>query len=361
MRILFYIPLYEGETYQNRISSFKNGLYPPHLLYGIKSLDDLGYSIVYPSRNYVLPKKIKSLRFISDLIINAIHIIRASKKFDLIYTPYRTGLEFLIILRAIGIFKKKIICWEHLTITKQSGLKLLYQKLHYKGIDRLIFFCKKNLNDSLSSGIIKKEKITTVVWGPDLNTYDLVINRQEKKDNNRIVFISTGVDSRDHETLVKAFEQTDAKLILYVHNELLFKKYNGRAPNIEVRLLPKKLNSSAEITIETIKADVSVACVKSTRSTPNGLTSAIEAMALSMPIIITENPHIDIDFVNEKIGKVIKREDITSLINAISSFDKNPTLVKEYGDNAKNYARNNCNAEIMAKQLDALFKDCLNS
>ena len=59
MKILFYIPLYKGETYQNRISQFKNGLYPPHLLYGIKSLDNLGYNIVYPSRNYVLPKKNK--------------------------------------------------------------------------------------------------------------------------------------------------------------------------------------------------------------------------------------------------------------------------------------------------------------
>ena len=294
-----------------------------------------------------------------DLIANAIHIIRASKNIDLIYTPYRTGLEFLIILRAIGIFKKKIICWEHVTITKQSGFKLLYQKLHYKGIDKLIFFSEKSLNESLSSGFITKEKITTVVWGPDLNTYDIVRNSVEKKENNQIIFISTGVDSRDHETLVLAFEQTNAKLILYVHNELLFKKYNGRVPNIKVRLLPKKINSSAEITIETIKADVSIACCKRTKPTPNGLTSAIEAMALGMPIIITENPHIDINFENEKIGKVIKREDIGSLINAINSFNNNPTLVKEYGGNGKNYARNNYNAEIMGKQLDKIFHECI--
>ncbi|MFA5329754.1 MAG: glycosyltransferase [Prolixibacteraceae bacterium] len=358
MKILFYIPLYKGETYQDRISRAAKGLFPPHLLYGITSLDNLGYKILFPVRNYVLPQKIKSLRYVLDLFENAIHILKMSKDIDIIYTPYRSGLEILIILRALGICRKKIICWEHKTVEKQRGLKLLYQKIHYRGIDKLIFFCEKNLIDSLPSGIIKREKATVVVWGPDLNTYHYIKRSVEKKENNQLVFISTGVDSRDHETLVSAFEQTDAKLLLYVHNELLYKKYYGRAGNINVRLLQKKMNSSSEATIETAKADVSIACCKSTRNTANGSSAAVEAIGLGMPIIITENQYFDINFEKEKIGLVVQSENIESLKNAINTFNNNPLIVKEYGENSSKFAINNCNIEVMAKQLDALFHAC---
>ena len=357
--ILFSMPMQIGESFKDRLTRYQDDQYPGHCFFGAPELEKIGYKMIY--RNPENPTKNKNAFFVfKNLVEYTFRIIRDSKSIDLIYSPYPNFLDFIIFLRSIKIFPKKIVIYQQNSIIKKKGFIGYYirQKLYYKGVDRLIFLDKKTASDSVKTGLVTEKQIFVGNWGPDVEQYKRILDKSPKIEvTNDIKFISTGKDSRDYDVMFDAFYGLNAKFEIYLSGDGLAYKLKNKSPNMDINYLVES-KDSPQITLKaTINSDVSIIICKPTRPTSNGYTALCEAMGLGKPVILTKNPYIPIDVEKEGFGITVPEGDVVALRNAINTFYTNPELVKEYSKNAKLYAERQCNSIILGKQLDNLFQN----
>lgn len=353
------MPMQIGESFDDRLNSYKNDLYPGHCLYGAPELEKIGYKIIYYNPENPTKKK-NALSVIKNMVTYTFRIIRNIGSIDVIYSPYPNSLDFIIFLRSIKIFRKKIVIYQHSAITRRKGFIGYYlrQKLYYKGVDRLVFFDKKSASESIKTGLITNKQIFIGNWGPDIEQYNRILDKYKKTEGSTdIKFVSTGKDSRDYNLMVDAFSHLKAKFELYLIDSDLVAKFKDKSSNIEVNYIEVSKNSPQITEKATLNSDVSLVICKPTRPTCNGYTALCEAMGLGKPVILTENPYIPIDVEKEGFGITVPVGDVEALRNAINTFSNNLELVKEYSKNARMYAERHCNSVIFGKQLDNLFQN----
>ena len=357
--ILFSMPMQIGESFNDRLKSYKDDQYPGHFFFGAPELEKIGHKMIY--RNPENPAKNKdAFSVFKNLVKYTFRIIRDSKSIDLIYSPYPNFLDFIIFLRSIKIFTKKIVIYQQNTIIKKKGFINYYvrQKLYYKGVDRLIFLDKKTASDSIKTGLVTTKQIFVGNWGPDVEQYKRILDKYEKKEvSKNVKFISTGKDSRDFDLMFDAFCGLDAKFGFYLTGDGFADKFKNKSSNIDIYYLEESKDSPQIALKATINSDVSIIICKPTRPTSNGYTALCEAMGLGKPVILTENPYMPIDVEKEGFGITVPVGDVVALRKAINTFYSSPELVKEYSKNARMYAERHCNTIILGNQLDILFKN----
>lgn len=297
----------------------KEGEFPSHFLYGACHLPENGIDVVY----HRSPKH--ELSRLHTALYTAWRVLTCGEHFDAVYATHYKGLELIVLLRALGLFRKPIVVWHHQPIVKsKSRLRELLGRFFYRGFDRLIFFSEKLVDDSLQAPKADARKLIVGHWGADLAFYDHVIkvvkespilthqlstpNSQPSTLNSHVSFIATGKEQRDQPTLIEAFNRSGRHLILYIginpnpsvpNPNLDAVNRCKPAKNIDVvkicGLLPY------EIACEVAKADCVAICCYRTRYTA-GLTTVVEALALGLPIICSRNPQIPVDFDREGCG-----------------------------------------------------------
>ncbi|MCM1311497.1 MAG: hypothetical protein NC206_01200 [Bacteroides sp.] len=160
---------------------------------------------------------------ITATIRNTAKILFCKQKIDAVYATKYNGIELLILLRAIGLYRKPIILWHHQPVVVSKGwVKNLLSRLFYKGMDHLFFFSDYLLEKSLATGKVSKDKVEQCTWGADLDFYDRLTASLsvERKD-----FISTGKERMDMPTLLNAFEKCkDQRLEPHHCHRLLWHK-----------------------------------------------------------------------------------------------------------------------------------------
>ena len=115
-----------------------------------------------------------------------------------------------------------------------------------------------------------------------------------------------GKELRDHTTLVRAFNETDARLDVFTLN------YHGdKNPDTALETIPLKENIHVhytdgrliplELAKEADRATCVVICSYATNYTV-GLTTLVEAMALGLPIICSRNAQMPFDVEKEGCG-----------------------------------------------------------
>lgn len=173
---------------------------------------------------------------------NLIDILKEKRKYDIIYAPYFEGLEGVIYLRGLRLFKKKIVIWQHAPIEKPQGknfIRRFFYRILLNGIDKFIFFSETAQAESLASGILSKKRTAVLNWGADLDFFKKITEETSGKEYQDIRFISTGMDNRDFETLTEAFKGLPVRLDLYFTEKTLFEKYKNAAQNISVYFLER--------------------------------------------------------------------------------------------------------------------------
>jgi len=357
--ILFSMPMQKSETFQDRLENYKNDLFPGHFLFGAPELENLGYKVIYSCPDD--PSKTTGiLSYFISMIKYTIYLLREGRSFNIIYSPYPNSLDFVIFLRAIKIYPKKIVINQQCAIEKKRGFfdYFLRQYVYFKGVDKLIFFDNKSANDSYKTGLVSKDKIYIENWGPDVEQYQRILDKSEaRKISRKISFISTGRDSRDFELMFEAFKDLEVPFEFYLMDKNLVEKYKDKSTNINVRYLETSKDSPHVAMNALINSDVSVIICNPTRPTCNGYTALCEAMGLGKPVILTKNPFMPIDVEKERIGLTVPSGDVEALRKSILTFSNNPQMVKEYGYNARKLAEEKWNSNVLAKQLDNLFQN----
>jgi glycosyltransferase involved in cell wall biosynthesis len=343
MRIYFY----HTQDIQYILGKHRIGRYPGHLLYGAIHLEEMGFDIVWH-------KFIPNASRLKLMLLTTWRILRQRRRIDAVYATHYKGIEPLIFLRALHLFNKPIVLWHHQPIIhSESVIRELLGKLFYRGIDEMLFFSQKLIDDSVSTRKADPSRMHLGYWGADLDFYD----RLRKTGAKREGFISSGKERRDFPTLINAFSQTDAQIDVYVPSysgqdyAAVFSQLNV-SPNIHVHMdvqadyegFAKEVNRHACVAI----------CCQETKYTV-GLTTVVEAMALGMPIICSRNPQIPIDFDKERCGIAIPYYNIEGWKNAIEYIQGHPKEANEMGLRGRKLAETTYNdrhcAEIAAELL----------
>ena len=351
MKVYFY----HTQNIQYCLSRMQQGEFPSHFLYGACHLSSSGIDVVYhrsPS---------KEMSRLKTALYTAWQVLTCREHIDAVYATHYKGLELLILLRAIGIFRKPIVVWHHQPIvTPKSKLREWGGLLFYRGMDRLIFFSQKLVDDSLHSPKANRKRMVVGHWGADLDFYDRIRNKEKEAG---FVFIATGKEQRDQHTLIEAFNRTGLPLKLYIGinpdptvpnpNLDAVRSYKPAA-NIDVReicgLLPY------EIALDVAKAQCVAICCKHTRYTA-GLTTVVEALALGLPMVCSRNPQIPIDFDREGCGISVEYGDVEGWQRATSYLASHPDEARRMGERGRQIAEERFNDRQCASEVAAVLKE----
>ena len=182
------------------------GEFPAHFLYGAAGLEANGIGVVWHRSRPGLPRWRMMLR-------NARLILTSRERFDAVYATHYRGLELIVLLRALRLFRRPVVIWHHQPVVTSKGfVRERFGRLFYRGFDRMIFFSQKLMDDSLPSPKARPSRMVLGHWGADLGFYDRVM---AEGGDRRTGFISTGKELRDMPTLVRAFNRTGARLDIY--------------------------------------------------------------------------------------------------------------------------------------------------
>lgn len=347
MRVYYYyiIPV------RQVLNKWEENNFPGHLLYGLTEFSKYNiYSIIHEiSINPYNNRCVLSLYNIKKILF-------CKEPFDVVYGVTHRGLEILIFLRALGLFKKPIIIWHHTAVVKSTNrIKNCFSNLFYKGIDLCYFFSEELRKRSLLSGKIKEEQAKVIPWGPDLDFYD-----RFKRQCFDLKFVSTGREHRDFITLLKAVAQTSVTCeILAPKNEI---EHDQALLNEIVAALPanihfRKVNLYVEEIVQTVvDASVVLICCQNYPYTI-GLTTLVEALALGKPIITTDNPTFPLDVEKEGVGIKVPFYDVDAWVRAINYLATHDDEAKEMGRKARLLAESKFNLKIYGKLIaqDILF------
>ena len=346
MRVYFY----HTEDVQYIYKEWQEGRFPGHFLYGATLLRNYYIDLImHQHRDY--PSRLRTAVYVM------FQILKNYRRIDAVYATHYKYLELVIFLRAIGLFRKPIILWHHQPIvTPKKKWREWLGRLFYRGIDEMLFFSQKLVDDSLKSRKARKDRMHVGHWGADLNFYDRIM-REHPTDHHK-GFISTGRERRDMKTLVAAFNQTGAPLDIYLNKsncginyEQMFREMEVR-DNVKVHFLSGY--QQANLSTSVYQSACIVICCLETNYTV-GLTTVVEALALGLPIICSRNPQIPIDFDKEGCGISVDYYDTAGWVDAIRYIQNHPDEAAKMGRKARQLAEKVYNDRRCAEDVAELI------
>ena len=340
-------------TLENRISWVREHKFRGELMYCVVETEKYGCKILSPNtKRYGVGSKKLSLYY-------TWHLICRSRQYDVIYSPYYQGLEWLIYLKAIGLFKKKIVVWHHNPIedVPRKFLSRLRKKLFFRGCDALLFFTNTLRELSLNKGCVS-DKMFVIDWGPDMTYFDNIRIDYSLCNGN---YLMSGSDSRDFDTAIEAFsKERNINFDVYPPTEKLYVKYLKRFDNVRVSKVKKNNEGYEKISRVTANCKAVIIITKPVpgRKLPSGLTSICEAVALGKPCVITDNQYFSDEMRHAGFARFVDVGDVEGIRKVLVELDENPALRQQMSNAALAYAHKH-SAENTAKQLVEIFKSVL--
>lgn len=349
-KIYYYHTIEIGRTY----AGWKVGDVPGHWLYGATHLSDLGWDVLYHEPKWHHQRWKLSLH-------TAYTIIRRRKDFDILYATTFRGLEIVVFLHALGIFRKPVAVWHHQPVTRAKNLfREWAARLFYRGLDGMFFFSNKIIADSLHSIKAKPSKMHIAHWGADLDFYDKIL----ATDGNirRTGFISTGKEKRDMPTLVQAFNETKKTLDIYICSSYgginyrsLFSSLSLKS-NIQLHWAENMV--PVELCRQVNAASCVVICCEETNYTV-GLTTLVEAWGLGIPVICSRNPQMPVDIDKEGCGITVPYGNVEAWKKAIEYICTHQEEALEMGRKGRSLAEKLYNLRQCAQDVSVVLKSLL--
>ena len=335
---------YHTQDTMRIVREWKEGKFPGHFLYGALQLEQYGFDIIWHDQIHIYKR-------VQDTLKATWKILTCRKHYDVLYATHTRGIEPIILLHAMGLYRKRIVVWHHQPIVKaKNSLREALARLFYRGMDHMIFFSEKLMHDSLQSQKADPARMSMVHWGADLAFYDSL-----KPDGTQpCLFISTGKELRDYKTLTEAFNHTGQPLTLYTAKEQreAFKNLEVK-DNIDLhfgtRLMPY------ELSLLVAQSQCVCICCQPSNYTV-GLTTVVEAMALGIPILCTRNPQMPMDLEAEGCGIYMEPYDTAGWERAIQYIISHPEEAKEMGRKGRLLAEKYYNVEQCGREVAQLLK-----
>ena len=341
------IYFYHTQDTERIVREWKQGTFPSHFLYGALQLADYGIDVVWHHQKHTY----KRLR---DMLCATWKVLTCRKHYDVLYATHTLGIEPIILLRALGLYRHPIVVWHHQPIVKaKNPFREVLARLFYRGMDHMIFFSEKLIQDSLLSKKADPKRISMVHWGADLDYYNSLLTLPKEERCGRD-FISTGKELRDYETLLKAFQETGLPLTLYAEKKRQA-YFEGLHPgeNIEIHYGDRPIPHEIALMVAQSRC-VCICCQESNYTV--GLTTVVEALALGLPILCTRNPQMPMDIEAEGCGFWIEPQNVEGWKEKLRYIADHPEEARAMGQRGRALAEQYYNAKQCGKEIAEIIK-----
>lgn len=345
MKVYFY----HTQDTERIVREWRQGIFPSHFLYGALQLEGHGIGVVWHRQKH-------TYRRLRDTLRATWKILACSEPYDVLYATHTYGIEPIVLLRAVGLYRHPIVAWHHQPVVRaRNPLREMAARLFYKGLDQMIFFSERLVQDSLASKKADPRRMHVVHWGADLDYYDSLAASLPKASGSA-PFISTGKELRDYTTLVHAFRQTGLPLTLYAEKrrQHYFEQLlAGTGSNIEVHYGSRPIPHQIAQLVAQSRC-VCICCQKSNYTV--GLTTVVEALALGLPILCTRNPQMPMDIEAEGCGFWLEPSDEEGWERRLRYIDAHPQEAEAMGRRGRALAERCYNAEQCGREVAQILK-----
>lgn len=122
LTIYFYHTRLTRESYEE----WKDYKFPGHILYGLPLLEKYGIrSVMHKYKAF--PSRLKLMLYATK------EILCCKEPYEVLYGTSFRGLELIILLRALGLYRKPIVIWHH-TALKTSSRKIRERRMYHTTI-----------------------------------------------------------------------------------------------------------------------------------------------------------------------------------------------------------------------------------
>lgn len=338
MKVYFY----HTQDTERIVREWQQGVFPSHFLYGALQLQTHGIDVVWHHQKH-------TYRRLHDTLVATWKVLTCRKSYDVLYATHSLGIEPIILLRALGLYHHPIVVWHHQPIVKAGNpFREALARLFYRGMDHMIFFSEKLMQDSLVSKKANPERMSMVHWGADLDYYDALPVRHPISGEESS-FISTGKELRDYETLIEAFAGTELPLTLYAERKRqpYFEGFN-LGSNVTIHYGDRPIPHEIALLVAQSRC-VCICCQKSNYTV--GLTTVVEALALGLPILCTRNPQMPMDIEAEGCGFWIEPGDVEGWRKKLHYIVCHPEEARAMGKRGRAIAERYYNAKQCGEEV----------
>ena len=334
---------YHTQDTERIVREWQDGKFPSHFLYGALQLRDYGVDIVWHHQRHTYKR-------FRDMLVATWKVLSCRQHYDVLYATHSLGIEPVILLRALRLYRHPIVVWHHQPIVKaKNPIREALARLFYRGMDHMIFFSERLIQDSLASAKADPSRMSMVHWGADLEYY-----RPDPVGSGGSFFISTGKELRDFETLLQAFRETGLPLVLFAEKkrQAYFESLHP-AENVEMHYGDRPIPH--EIAQFVAKSRCVCICCQQSNYTV-GLTTVVEALALGLPILCTRNPQMPMDIEAEGCGFWLEPKDVEGWKEKLQYIAEHPDEAEAMGKRGRALAERLYNANQCGKEVFEIIK-----
>lgn len=342
-RILF-VNSYGGGAIWGRI---KEGLVPPHHLWGCVDLVRLGYQVALAEplkhfyfRRHALPHDLALLKMMRNWL----------GKDGILYCGH-TLLYWVPLLKSLGFLNHRI-----------ASVTYAREELDFCGTHTGIIALTPAAADQARK-MAPKVKVSHASWGVDLNFFPLLPYDPKW-------FMSCGITERDHATLCAGSALTQAPIriicpglpknlkwpqnVQVVDGVQLINGapgWAGENKKLSFRdlLLDQYEHCAASLTIVRYDPIEKIAC---------GFTAILEAMAMARPLIVTRTGAMpgELDVEKAGCGLHVPPKDPAAIAAAIDQLAKEPELARKMGERGRELCAGHYSGAQHARRLHEFFE-----
>ena len=324
---------------------WQNGEYPGQHLWGATHLAKHGIEVeIVPHQTSKLLNKIGRKLGLGDHLDQQLRILFSRNQYDVVYSACQTNTFLLALLRSLKLFRKPLVALIHHPLNDS-----LKTSLFLKGHDRLLCLSKEVMEPFVQDPDIYK-KMDFIAWGADLPFYDVSL-QAVAPSANLPVLVSAGKTERDHDTLARAALNLNCALEIYCSVNTA-PSLTNLPDRIAIFASHSAHNAVSYQEILTAYRNAFAIAIPLTQ-THNlaGLTSLLDAMAVGKPVIMTRNPHIELDIEKEGIGLWVEPEDVQGWQQAIAYLLAHPEDAIAMGNRGRRLCEKTYNLDVFTDTL----------
>lgn len=333
---------------ESAYNQVKNKRYPSNHLWGVCELREKGHHVEFIDMNHpqIKGKKniIKKLIYKVQKKIYFGKIFRKYKNYDVVYSSQTDLSQTYFFAKS----KKKGLCNPiMIAVLHHPGAYIPYSESY----DKMIFISKPVLDMRPDFRSIAEYAF----WGPDLNFYNYWKNKNVSnrhiENPNELIFVSNGKTRRDNNAFLSAASELDANVIIVCDSTCTpEQKYfsNDKFEIITSSQIGDTISNVDNISLLS-KTDIMVIPINIESDVLCGLTSFVDALAMGMPIIMSDNTLMGIDIESEGFGFIYKTGDYKDLKKKMMMFYDDPGLIKKMGEKALDFGKKHSFSNFVTK------------
>lgn len=334
-----------------------SGEYPAHHLWGVDHLpaESFQVTVIPPNGNERMNRfgrwlsRVTRYRF-GDLD-QEWEIWKWRHSMDIAYVA-NGGLFGLLLLRALGLFRPKIVRWTYTPRMRFPWLTLrdLNLPMFNRGTDLLLCLTHR------AAEAYRKEmpwlKVVQMDWGADQDQF-----RPGSRDGG--FFFACGKTNRDYMPVLQAAPGIPAPIHLVVHRGFLERQ--PLAANVHVGqgspdgMTDRGISYPDLLSTYFHKALAVLIPLKPIQDDTAGMTNLLEAMACGLPVIMTRTGSIDLDIEKEQIGLYVEPGDAEGWKQACLWMLEHPQIALAMGDRARSLVEAHYNTSRLGHELGKIF------